>query len=886
VPRTSFRISRLVLIALPLFSLVALGWFQVARTVETLTDAAITVYQKTELEIVRGLARSIEYYVSSRVTTGAVDANAMEQEMFRLFVDPVILLKNGDAWIYAPDHVVYDESSDFPALYRGKSMAEIFGIQRGSGAWHYEEMTEAVMHARPGTGWYVWLPEKGREIAAWTPARFGTYVWTIGLSTPLPEILESAGVARQIFNSILEMSLGTATALVFLLIWTLTERRRWREERLTTAQKDLSTALSSLLDLDQGLDLCLGAASDLSSVESAAILIKDVRTGRLAVKKSVGRVELLTPEIADGMPAPLAPRYVPEALLPLSGWITGRDARKGRLAVIPLAHGSIAFGCLAAASRGWAPFPRQTRRALESVAALTAGMVLRMRAEDSLKESEQRFRSVVDTAADAIVTVDESGSIVFWSKGAERTFGRHWGDALGTAFEAMFVPPAEDASREEGASLVRRTGIKGNGERFPAELSSAHWAGSSGAFVTYIVRDRSEQERAEREHRELELKLQRAQRMESLGTLAGGVAHDLNNLLTPLIGYTDLLLADVDEKDGMYEPLTMLRGVGERAGAVVQDLLTLGRKGPHQMSPLDLNAVLDSFRESPDFGDIAAKHPRVIVDWEREPRQLPISGSLSHLLKACQNLVLNACETMPQGGTLRIRTGTRELAERHVGYETVAPGAYAVVEFADTGTGIEARDLEHIFEPFYTKKRMGRSGTGLGLAVVYGVVHDHGGRVDVRTEPGKGTTLTLWFPLAAEAVAAETPHAAAGLRGTERIMIVEDQPEQRAMAARLLTRAGYTVLAAEHGHAAVELLKRERVDIMLLDMIMEDSFDGLDCYREAIAVRPGQKAIIVSGFAETERVTEALRLGAGAFLRKPYRMNALLQAIRAELERA
>jgi len=769
---TSRGISRLLLVAIPIVAIIALGWLLVIFTIDTLTDAVITVYQRTELEVVRGVARSIEYYVGSKVLaagTDAVDVQGMEQEIFRLFVDPVRLLSNGDAWIYAPDHVVYDESSDFPDMYRGRSMAEIFEIQKRLGARHYEEMTRAVMSAEPGTGWYVWLPDKGREIAAWAPARFGKYVWTIGLSTPLPEILQSTGVSGQVFNSLLGMWLGTAVSLVIIFVWILTERRRWREERLTTAQKDLSTALSSIIDLEQGLDLCLAAVLELSSVEAAAVLIKDTRTGSLGVKKSAGRVELLSALLSGGSLDPAVTRYAPESFLPLSRWIWGTGTPAGRNAVIPLLRGSDILGCLAAGSRRRTPFTRQARRALESFTALAAGMVLRTRLEQ------------------------------------ERT--------------------------------------------------------------------------------ELSLKLQRAQRMESLGMLAGGVAHDLNNLLTPIVGYTDILLQEVDAHSDMREPLVMLRGVGEKAGAIVQDLLILGRKGPHQARPLDLNAAVGTYLESADYMEIKARYPRVIVSWTRAARALPFAGSLPHVLKACQNLALNACETMPSGGVLRICTEARELSARHVGYEAVEPGAYAVLEYRDTGSGIDAKDLEHIFEPFYTKKKMGRTGTGLGLAVVYGIIHDHGGRIDVRTEPAAGTVISLWFPLTAEAAAQET-RAASEVHGGERVMVVEDQPEQRAMATRLLERAGYTVVTAEHGHAAIELLKRQPVDIMLLDMIMEDSFDGLDCYRQAIVVRPGQKAIIVSGFAETERVTEALRLGAGAFIRKPYRMNVLLQAIRDELERA
>lgn len=200
--------------------LIALGWYMVLRQTEILTQTTITAYQQTELEIVHVLARSIEAYVQEQVEVHKrTDAGAIEQEIFQRFIAPVRLLENGDAWIYAPDHVVFDLSSDFPEMYRGKNMAQIFALQTRSGASHYEEMTEAVMNAREGVGWYIWLPDKGQEIAAWTPVTVADLTWTIGLSTPLPEILASTGATDQIYTSIMVMAFGTITGVILLIAW-------------------------------------------------------------------------------------------------------------------------------------------------------------------------------------------------------------------------------------------------------------------------------------------------------------------------------------------------------------------------------------------------------------------------------------------------------------------------------------------------------------------------------------------------------------------------------------------------------------------------------------------------------------------------------------------
>lgn len=228
------------------FLLILLGWYIVVAQSQNISKTTIAAYQQTQLEIVRSVARSIEVYVAIQVEElGRTDVSAIEQEIFTKFVAPVQLLENGDAWIYAPDHVVFDLSSDFPAEYRGKSMAEIFLLQVKNGASHYEEMTHAVMQAQEGVGWYIWLPDKGREIAAWTPVNVRGLVWTIGLSTPLPEIMASAGATAQINTAITLMSLGTLLALALLAAWMISTKRRNQaeaalqisEEALRQAQK-------------------------------------------------------------------------------------------------------------------------------------------------------------------------------------------------------------------------------------------------------------------------------------------------------------------------------------------------------------------------------------------------------------------------------------------------------------------------------------------------------------------------------------------------------------------------------------------------------------------------------------------------------------------------
>lgn len=240
---------RNLLLPSAVLALIIIGWYSVYIQSRTIINANIAAYQQTQLEIVRAVARSIEAYVKlSAISPNPAEIAAMEQELFIQFVRPVRLLEQGDAWIYAPTHVVFDLSADFPTEYKGKSMADIFAMQRAYGASHYEEMTAAVMAAKEGVGWYIWLPEKGREIAAWTPVKVKGLTWTIGLSTPLPEIMAATGATSQMRATMFLTAAGTLLALLLLLAWVITSYQRnnaasalhTSEEALRLAQKNES----------------------------------------------------------------------------------------------------------------------------------------------------------------------------------------------------------------------------------------------------------------------------------------------------------------------------------------------------------------------------------------------------------------------------------------------------------------------------------------------------------------------------------------------------------------------------------------------------------------------------------------------------------------------
>ena len=373
--------------------------------------------------------------------------------------------------------------------------------------------------------------------------------------------------------------------------------------------------------------------------------------------------------------------------------------------------------------------------------------------------------------------------------------------------------------------------------------------------------------------------------MEALGLLAGGVAHDLNNVLSGIVSYPDLLLFDMAESDPLYNPISVIRQSGQKAAAIVQDLLTLARRGGMSIEVLNLNTLIQEYLQSPEHKTLLSFHQTVQLRTQLEEELPNISGSEVHLKKTLMNLVSNAAEAQLHGGTITISTQSRYLDRPVKGYDRVAEGEYVILSVSDQGEGIATADLARIFEPFYTKKVMGRSGTGLGMAVVWGTVQDHRGYIDVQSTPGQGTTFSLYFPMTAMAVQAhDAPPPLDRFKGQgQTILVIDDVSEQREIAVKILTRLNYRASAVSSGEDAIAYIKNHEVDLLVLDMIMEPGIDGLDTYRVICAQRPGQKAVIASGFAETDRVKEALDLGAGPYLKKPYTIEKMGLAVREAL---
>jgi len=379
-------------------------------------------------------------------------------------------------------------------------------------------------------------------------------------------------------------------------------------------------------------------------------------------------------------------------------------------------------------------------------------------------------------------------------------------------------------------------------------------------------------------------KLQQAQKMEAIGLLAGGVAHDLNNILAGLVSYPDLLLMDLPQDSPLRNAILTIKKSGQKASAIVQDLLTLARRGVSVNQVVSMNDIISEYLTSPEYNKLKLYHPRVEFETDFETGLLNIKGSPTHLSTTIMNLVSNAAEAMSDGGKIFISTQNRYIDRPLGGHDDVKEGDYVTLIVTDTGTGISTKDIERIFDPFYTKKIMGRSGTGLGMAVVWGTVKDHYGYIDVQSTKGKGTTFTLYFPVTREEISDDELLLIDNLMGQkESILVVDDVAEQREIASKMLTRLGYLVTSVSNGEAAIDYMKNNAVNLVVLDMIMDPGIDGLETYKRILDLHPEQKAVITSGFSETGQVKEAQRLGVGAYIKKPYTLKKLGTAVASEL---
>jgi PAS domain S-box-containing protein len=523
---------------------------------------------------------------------------------------------------------------------------------------------------------------------------------------------------------------------------------------------------------------------------------------------------------------------------------------------------------------------------------------------------ESLFEGLLDAAPDAIIGATADGTIMLINAQAERLFGYRREELIGQSID-LLVPEtfraahpghrtrysAQPRNRPMGAELAL-TAVRKDGTEFPAEISLSALTTARGLIVSAAVRDVTDRHIAQAERERLirqaerdaaERRLQHARRMESLGELARGVAHDFNDILAVIGNYTELVRESLSEPtpgraeiDAACADLEQVSRAADRAARLTRQLLAFGRRDVARTEALDLNRVVGDVHQM--LHRTIGGHIRLVTDLE--PALRAVIGDATEVEQILVNLVVNARDAMPAGGTVSIGTANADLGADDVTEAGLPAGRYVRLRISDTGNGMTPEVMERAFEPFYTTKPRG-SGTGLGLATVYGIVRAAGGDVSLCSEPGAGTTITILLPAVAHAaaepaaaVAVSRPAATPGAT----ILVVEEEDALRQVTARILAHAGYDVLAAAGGAEAVHLARSHpsAIDLLLTDVMMP-GMPGNETAGRVQAIRPHTRVLYMSGHARPVLAGNGTLPDGVDIVEKPFTGQELLDRVRLAL---
>ncbi len=525
----------------------------------------------------------------------------------------------------------------------------------------------------------------------------------------------------------------------------------------------------------------------------------------------------------------------------------------------------------------------------------------RVRAEELLQQERDLMKLIMETSPVCITVLDRDGRIIFANSRAEELY-RLTRDQIGrltynapewriTALDGSPFPEEElpfNQVRRSGRPVydVRHAIERSDGARLLLSINAAPLPDAEGRFngMAAVVSDITAKQAAQAEKEKLQKQLLHAQKMEAVGTLAGGVAHDFNNLLQGIQGYAELLLLNIGPDHPEYRKLQAISQAAVRGGELVKRLLTFARKVDGKQQILHLNSEVRTVKKL-----LERTIPRMIrISLDLREDLKTVRADPIQIEQVLMNLSVNAKDAMPGGGDLRIETRNEILDASYCRtHAEVKPGAYVSLSVSDTGHGMEKEVLDKIFTPFFTTKEMGK-GTGLGLAMVFGIVKDHGGHITCYSEPGKGTLVKILLPAAGETADAteETPPPLSE-GGNETIMIVDDEPYILDMAEQILEQFGYRVLMADDGNSAAELYRRnaDEIDLVILDLNMP-GLGGWDCLRRLLDINPDVKVVIASGFSANGALRNEMAPRVAGFINKPYHLRELVEIVRKILDNA
>ncbi len=525
----------------------------------------------------------------------------------------------------------------------------------------------------------------------------------------------------------------------------------------------------------------------------------------------------------------------------------------------------------------------EPRRRPASIVFTAVDISQQKHAQEALRDSQQYNRMLFDQSSMGLAVSRMDGRIIDANAAFARIIGYLPGETVKLNLADRGTPEIRQVLLAQAESITR-TGSFGpievelkhkDGRAVPVHMSGQVLERTGDTFVLSSVEDITERRR-------LEEQLRHAQKMEAIGQLAGGVAHDFNNQLTVIQGYCDLLLRSVAVQDSMHTPLQEIRRAGERAKQLTSQLLAFSRKQVLRPQVLDLRQVLAEM--SNPLGRIVSERMDMVI---HIPTKLdPVKLDRGQFEQALMNMVINARDAMPNGGKLTIEADNVHLTRRYTSlHPEAAPGDYAVISISDTGIGMDEETRRHAFDPFFTTKEVGK-GTGLGLSMVYGFVQQSGGTISVYSEVGHGTTFRLYFPATAEARALAAPQETIQLaRGDESVLVVEDEESVRQFAERVLKQCGYKVLSAANAAEAINVLQQQDrpIDLLLTDIIMP-GMTGIELTERVKALRPDILVLYMTGYAPSTVTRHGQVDSATQLLVKPFSPEVLSQAVRRVLD--
>jgi two-component system, cell cycle sensor histidine kinase and response regulator CckA len=509
------------------------------------------------------------------------------------------------------------------------------------------------------------------------------------------------------------------------------------------------------------------------------------------------------------------------------------------------------------------------------------------RAQEALRESQERFRELAELLPETIFEMDTDGNLTFVNRNAYDHFGYSSEDLERESLNGfeMIAPKdrpraLENAKRLMGGERIglnEYTALRKDGSTFPAIMhSAAKVCDGRPVGIRGIVIDMTETKK-------LEAQLRQAHKMEAIGTLAGGIAHDFNNLLHVVQGYADLLLTKTTDKGTASKELHEIIRAAQRGGELTRQLLTFSRKVESQLQPIDLNRTVDDVRML-----LERTIPKMIkIELHLTGNLCRVKADASQIEQILMNLALNARDAMLEGGTLTIETKNLFLDADYRGMQLELPaGKYTLLAVTDTGHGMDKTTLEHIFDPFFTTKEVGK-GTGLGLSMVYGIVKNHNGHISCSSKEGQGTLFTIYLP------AIEQPEEASNIvteateprGGNETILLVDDDDSVRNLGQEILQQYGYMVISAPDGESALRIYReeRDRIDLVILDLIMP-GMGGSQCLQRLLQINPQIKIVVASGYSVPGQLERSKEVGAKAFINKPYDVRQMLDVLREVLD--